>query len=355
MVVLAGHISYLLHNNDCVIVPGFGGFVAHYRAASIHPTQHIFAPPSKAIAFNRNLSQNDGLLANRVAVAQNCDYQEALRLISLQVQELQFALEQGKKIKLDGVGMFMLDIERNLQFFPSEEVNYLADSFGLTEFQSPAILREGIREKQTVPFQPMVRAPKPENKTVKRSRAGRIITGVSLGLIAGLFALPFLFPDSQIGMNQLSGYFNSGEVKQVTFKPRTSVPETVEIATNIEQTELMSLDFLKDGTSALIIDQRINSVHEADTTRTATVPLVTIRSNEVASFEIIAGCFSVEENAAKYLAQLKQDFPSASIVGKNQAGLYRVSVGSALNRSEAERLLSETRSKLPQAWLLAAR
>ena len=33
MIELAQHIEVLLLENDCVIVPGFGGFIAHYAPA----------------------------------------------------------------------------------------------------------------------------------------------------------------------------------------------------------------------------------------------------------------------------------------------------------------------------------
>ena len=34
---LDSHISYLLHEHDCVILPAFGGFVANYHSAKIDP------------------------------------------------------------------------------------------------------------------------------------------------------------------------------------------------------------------------------------------------------------------------------------------------------------------------------
>ena len=40
MIELAQHIEALLLENDCVIVPGFGGFVAHYAPAT-HVKENI--------------------------------------------------------------------------------------------------------------------------------------------------------------------------------------------------------------------------------------------------------------------------------------------------------------------------
>ena len=40
----------LLHNNDCVILPGFGAFVLKKKAASVVGNE--FIPPSKNVSFN---------------------------------------------------------------------------------------------------------------------------------------------------------------------------------------------------------------------------------------------------------------------------------------------------------------
>ena len=46
------HISELLYDHDCVIIPELGGFVGNYTPAQIHPVRHTFTPPFKNIIFN---------------------------------------------------------------------------------------------------------------------------------------------------------------------------------------------------------------------------------------------------------------------------------------------------------------
>ena len=48
---LDSHISYLLHEHDCVILPAFGGFVANYNSATIDPIINLMHPP-KNILFS---------------------------------------------------------------------------------------------------------------------------------------------------------------------------------------------------------------------------------------------------------------------------------------------------------------
>ena len=44
MIELAQHIEALLLENDCVIVPGLGGFVAHYTPAMRVAEENTFLP-----------------------------------------------------------------------------------------------------------------------------------------------------------------------------------------------------------------------------------------------------------------------------------------------------------------------
>ena len=45
MIELAQHIEVLLLENDCVIVPGLGGFVAHYAPAMRVAEENTFFAP----------------------------------------------------------------------------------------------------------------------------------------------------------------------------------------------------------------------------------------------------------------------------------------------------------------------
>ena len=61
MIELAQHIEVLLLENDCVIVPGLGGFVAHYTPAMRVAEENVFLPPTRIIGFNPQLKMNDAV------------------------------------------------------------------------------------------------------------------------------------------------------------------------------------------------------------------------------------------------------------------------------------------------------
>ena len=52
MIELARHIEILLLENDCVIVPELGGFIAHYQPANYAESDNIKFTPMRTIGFN---------------------------------------------------------------------------------------------------------------------------------------------------------------------------------------------------------------------------------------------------------------------------------------------------------------
>src|SRR5438128_1060900 len=110
------HISELLYDHDCVIVPSFGGFLASYLHAQLNTTQHTFYPPSKKIAFNIFLKNNDGLLANYIAQQESLTYSDALNGIEDFRLDAMKQLQNGKKIVIENVGELFYDKHNNLQF-----------------------------------------------------------------------------------------------------------------------------------------------------------------------------------------------------------------------------------------------
>ena len=56
MIELARHIEILLLENDCVIIPDFGGFIAHYQPARYIKEENLYLPPVRTIGFNPQLN-----------------------------------------------------------------------------------------------------------------------------------------------------------------------------------------------------------------------------------------------------------------------------------------------------------
>ena len=90
-------IRELLFGHDCVIVPGFGGFIGNYTPARIDKNTGTFYPPVKQISFNRNLNHNDGLLVGRISVSAEINYGDARNLVEEFVAGVRKKLEKGRE------------------------------------------------------------------------------------------------------------------------------------------------------------------------------------------------------------------------------------------------------------------
>ena len=82
------HIEILLLENDCVIVPGLGGFVAHHLTAKYDETECLFLPPYRTLGFNPQLKVNDSLLAQSFVEAYDIAFPEAMRQIEEEVEAI---------------------------------------------------------------------------------------------------------------------------------------------------------------------------------------------------------------------------------------------------------------------------
>ena len=113
---LAKHIELLLRDNDCVILPGFGGFIAHAVPAYYVSEEHLYYPPSRSISFNTSITMNDGLLAQRYMRSYNVDYAQAVYLIDVAIEKLRDTLDEEGSVTIPRIGTIKQDIHQTVQF-----------------------------------------------------------------------------------------------------------------------------------------------------------------------------------------------------------------------------------------------
>lgn len=139
MIELDRHIEILLLDNDCVIVPELGGFMAHYCPAHLDSCDNAFLPPSRSIGFNAKITLNDSLLAQSYVEAYDISYPEAVRRISDEVREVRQHLETNGHYTFNDLGVMRLNAEGNLEFEPCEAGILTPYLYGLTAVQLPSL------------------------------------------------------------------------------------------------------------------------------------------------------------------------------------------------------------------------
>lgn len=148
MHTVEGLIGDLLLQHNCVIVPGFGGFVAQRVSAQIDMEKGIMLPPSKSILFNRQLINNDGLLIASYASRNKVTYPIAESSVEGAVVSWHDALKAGQRVSIDRVGIIFLDQERNICFEQDRYFNLLLESFGLGPVHF--VSESDIQAKETI-------------------------------------------------------------------------------------------------------------------------------------------------------------------------------------------------------------
>lgn len=139
MIELAKHIEVLLLENDCVIVPGLGGFIAHRRQAAISTQTGEFQPPLRTIGFNPQLVMNDGLLVQSYMQAYNTDFPDATRRIEKVVTEMKDQLYQQGQVTLDHVGTIYYNMNGGYAFEPASPSFFTPGLYGLESFTLPLL------------------------------------------------------------------------------------------------------------------------------------------------------------------------------------------------------------------------
>lgn len=316
------YISELLHRHDCVIVPGVGGFITNYRPTQIHPVSHTFRPPSKSISFNVQLKNNDGLLANHIGACESISYASAQEKIERFAQKIQNDLDHKKKSEISNVGVLSKDPSGKIVFEPKFTANYLLDSFGLEEIQSPAILRKA----KTISLQEQV-VRGSENIKPKKASINWRVAAVIVPLI-GLSAVVSL-QDTSMGDNLANyAYLNPFKKKPAAVYVPRQVEKPAEKVVVLEETSTPSSPTPK--------------AVEVKPTRTTT-PM---------NFHLVAGCFSSKENADNLVQTLKSEGYKSSVIGQNAKGLFRVSFNSFSTRELALVEMDNIKSVGKSTWLL---
>ena len=139
VIELVKHIEVLLLSNDCVTIPGFGGFVAHYIPARIDETDGVFLPPMRAIGFNPQLKLNDSLLVQSYVEVYDISYPEALRRVEEEVETIQDTISREGSCVLDNIGTLTANDEGVIRFAPAESGILTPSLYGLGTLEFPML------------------------------------------------------------------------------------------------------------------------------------------------------------------------------------------------------------------------
>jgi nucleoid DNA-binding protein len=330
-------INELLYNHDCVIIPGFGGFVSRQISAQINFNLNTITPPSKSVLFNKNLVNNDGLLANSLIEKLNISYADAIIHLNKYTENCHKSLHQNLRLEIENIGVLYLDLEKNIQFEPKENLNFAMNSFGLTTLYAQQFTSDELSSnKKEVNFKD--RKVKSESKKRPFSNTIKKVSFSILTLL--IIGLAFLLSTNVAPKNSYLASINPFTTKELPHYKEIKFETTKITEKNKTETPSINEDLKK------IVFGYVNEAIEKNN-----AVITEKKQSIIGKYEVIIGCFKEKSNAERLINKLNTDNINAGISGVNAKGLFIVSTGGFDTKNSAEILLNNVRRSFPSAWV----
>ncbi len=327
------HIIQILKEQDQVIIPGLGSFVAEYKSAKIHPVDHTFSPPVKQIVFD-NFTPDDDFLIRKISESENISIDKAILEVRNFTDNIITEIHTYKAATIKGLGSFILKNDNTI-LFESAVADISDESFGLEEFKSPAVVRNDFKERAALE----IKKAKEIDESIKQRNWKYMIIGISTVIVILLVVLIFftdifrnLIYDKEIKMERPNQH--TFVEKQQVIEPVTdTITEENVIDTVIKETEVPKTDVVIEKPKTEPVKEKIK---------------------ETVKYYLVAGSFKIQENAEKRVAELKsKGYNAAGFLQPNSKGLYVVYYDSYKNKATAETAHQKVmKEENPESWVM---
>lgn len=382
MINLARHIEHLLRDNDCVILPGFGGFISHIVPAYYVSHDNIYYPPSRSISFNASITMNDGLLAQSYMRSYNVDYAQATHLIDVDIEQLRDMLDENGSVTLPHIGTIKQDIHQVIQFTADPTGIASPSHFGLSTFTIRTIAQlkthsdKEYREAASI----ITQTDKTIDVHIQKKTLHQVFTTAAIFILLLMIALPIgNHKATDIASLQLTDLLSEPQIETsiqsidiipieeqaeaiITSDTRTPIVEITQEQSPIEQTnepiisgETSTLTQTEDNTTsaASISSETIavpvnTTANSAPSTEETTLVPTTTKTYHVI-VESLPNNRGAEETLDKYI---NKGYTQASLVERDNR--VRISLIHFTNKDEANNYLKSLRKEkeFQNAWLL---
>lgn len=340
MNILQPYIYNLLQHNDCIVIPGFGAFIAREISAHYDDTKHVFVAPGKELSFNILLKEDDGVLVNQIALALKVSYNEAKKIVLEDVICALTQLETHKKLNIDNVGLLLKDEDDKLQFRPFKSRYDTIQLYGVQNSFVIKPLKTEVKELHVSELNVDIM----KNKQIKIA-----VASVAAAILIGLF---ILFPNK-----------NNKNVQEAGISiPSTAVTDQAgetgsEINVGLENENSVAQESSDNGISADVNDPtqqdaEFNVVQTLPEVSNAEVKSTNVISKSGYDYHIVIGSVKTNDLAQ----QLSYDFIQLGVDARvlECGERYRIVHRTFSDKSEAFAYWKSFKAKHPEyndAWI----
>ncbi len=331
MVTVDKYIRKLLFEQDCVIIPDFGGLLTHYIQAHYDSTQAIFTPSSKRVAFNEVLKLDDGLLTYYISVHERISREEAVTLVKKYVETLRTTLKEGQTVTLDAIGSFSANSEGKPVFEPDYAQNFNNDWYGLEPLEVRMFEKKTAVNTEMAELVSDLATEEAEPASKNRMLAGSWVRWAAAAVFAGaVLTLSLIYkPADNSLLSTLNPVYSISELyvsavakfPQLTAKSEAKPPESKVAESSQDWAEPIAVPPVP---TPVVPDSK-----EEITAQAELEPVVEKVENTHGDYYLIAGSFGKMRNAVVLKNRLlKQGFTATEVMDAMEGKLIKVSVGS---------------------------
>lgn len=377
---LARHIEVLLLENDCVIVPGLGGFIAHNKAAEFKDSANVFCPPVRTIGFNPQLIINDGLLAQSYMQAYDTDFPDASRKIESVVSQIKDSLYKNGQAELENIGTLYYTMAGVYGFEPYQNAFFSPSLYGLGSFSiSPLSELKPVKETAVEPRIIIETVPSSEEDSKEKAKQRHIIKRMAehaVGIAAAVILFFVLSVPVENTYLDNSSYASLGaETMLDAIRSKSMATTSLEIkdikqnnATNrrnnvntLRPVAVKSVKVEKAEPKASKEVKALPAVAKKEVVKTEAVKAETKGTKEVQKSNsaqnkglfVIVSSLQTMQDAEKELAKFKkQGYEEATILTSDNR--YRIALYRYTDKAKAYEKINELRKdeQFKTAWLL---
>ena len=209
------HIEYLMMRHDCVVVPGWGAFIANYTEARYDESDSVLERPHRAIGFNASANHNDGLLAQSLMRREGMSYDDAMRLVADSVTTFRQQLAMDCEVSVGRLGYFRRNQGRYIEFVPFHKANACDQYYGLDNLpiKTVAVLEQERAEREANQQRAIV----PKERNLFSRKAVRIAASIAVLIGLGIvLSTPIIVDRSHQDMAAMSPTVTAPQAQQLS-------------------------------------------------------------------------------------------------------------------------------------------
>ena len=378
---LEEHISQLLFQHDCVIVPNFGAFISNTANVAFDEQTNTFIPPRKELSFNTTLTKSDGVLVNKIVEDEPMSFENAQTFLNEQVYFWQEHLKNGKVLTLQNIGSLQFNDAGKIDFKPENAQNYFIAAYGLSNLQANYILDSSKTKTSNKHMSKFLAAaslipiivggflyfntPQPVQEFVTEQWSGLVLPMIGKDdatktekptVQYDVYNMPQTIAEPSLVEYQIA--------ETVTKTDTIETPKKVEITvvkeTKLNETEKEITAIVKEKPSTKeVVKTETKKLTKVETPKTAEkkvedkkeIATKTTAKSSNKKYQVIAASLKRQEDADRLVGELKKQGYKDAGISYVKGRYYYVTYSSFNNIEEAQKYMNDVNKKSPETWV----